>query len=145
MSSLPKILKTKRVFAYAIYNNLRMTPPKDYPTVAEIKSTINVILPALKEVVSGYLELFVKVQDLSEQIREKKFSDEEAQKKINVMNEDWKNYNQAHGSEIVDVVLDEEGFKTLKSQFERDKWGKNWLANIEEFAELTAAFDAAAH
>lgn len=139
-----KTLKTKRVFAYAIYNNLRMTPPKDYPTVAEIKSTINVILPALKEAVSEYLKLFVQVQDLAEQIKEKKFSDKEAQNKVDNINEMWKEYNQAHGNEIVDIVLDEEGFKTLKSQFERDKWGKNWLANIEEFAELSASFDEAA-
>ena len=139
-----KTLKIKRVFLYAIYNSLRQTPPKDYPTVAEIKSTINAILPALKEAVTGYIELFTKVQDLAEQVREKKLSEEESKAKVDAMNDQWKEYNTAHGNEVVDIVLDDESFKTFKAQFERDKWGKNWLANIEEFGELAAAFDEAA-
>ena len=138
-----KTLKIKRVFIYSIYNNLRNTPPKDYPTVAEIKSTINVILPVLKEAVSEYLELFVKVQDLAEQVREKKLSEEESKVKVDAMNAQWREYNTTHGDEVVDIVLDDESFKTFKAQFERDKWGKNWLANIEEFGELLEAFDAA--
>lgn len=138
-----KTLKTKRVFAYAVYNHLRNTAPKDYPTVAEIKSTISSILPALKESVAGYLELFSKVQDLADLVKGGKLSEEESRKSVEEMNAKWKEYNQVHGNEIVDVVLDEESLKTLKTQFERDKWGKNWFANIEEFAEFADSLAAA--
>jgi len=138
---MSKTLKTKRVFVYAIYNNLRMTPPKDYPTVQEIKSTINSILPALKEAVSGYLDLFKKVEALGERIRnDKDLPEAESKKLIDAMNAEWKEYNQAHGNDLVEVALDEEGMKTLKGQFERDKWGKNWIATIEEYSELLDAF-----
>jgi hypothetical protein len=49
-------------------------------------------------------------------------------------------YNKEHGIEVVDVELDEEGFKTFKMQFDRENWGKGWVANIEEFGELENAF-----
>ena len=57
-----KILKTKRVYVYAIYNSLRSTPPKDYPTTEEIKTTITEILPAFKTHISEYLEMIKKAE-----------------------------------------------------------------------------------
>ena len=135
-----KTLKTKRVFVYAIYNNLRNTPPKDYPSTAEIKSTIQVILPALKETVSGYVDLMKKAEELSVRLQDKNLAKEEGDKLVTSMNDEWKGYNKEHGNDIVDLTLDEEGFKTLKAQFEREGWGKKWIATIEEFGELLEAF-----
>jgi len=135
-----KTLKVKRIFAYTIYNNLRNTPPKDYPTTGEIKSTISSILPALKEHISEYLEMLKKAEDLSVKVAEKELSEKDVQAKINGYNEEWRKYNRDHGNEIVEVSLDEEGFKTLRSQFDRENWGKKWVANIEEFGELESAF-----
>src|SRR3990167_8394436 len=136
-----KTLKTKRVFAYAIYNNLRNTPPKDYPSTAEIKSTISSILPALKEAVSGYGDLMLKAQDLAVKIQENKdLPKEEGDKLVSAMNDEWRAYNKEHGEDVVEIVLDEEGMKTLKAQFEREGWGKKWIATIEEFGELLEAF-----
>ena len=135
-----KTLKIKRIFAYTIYNNLRNTPPKDYPTTGEIKSTISSILPALKEHISEYLEMMKKVEDLSVKVAEKEFSEADVKTKIDGYNEEWRKYNKEHGIEIVDVSMDEESFRIFKVQFDRDNWGKKWVANIEEFGELMEAF-----
>lgn len=138
-----KTLNVKRVFAWAIYNNLKNTPPKDYPTTGEIKSTISDVLPALKIHVGEYADKIKDAEELSVQVQAKKLSEEEAKAAVDKINDAWRAYNKEHGQEIVAIELDEEGFKTLKAQFDREGWGKKWLANIEEFGELMEAFDAA--
>lgn len=138
-----KTLKIKRVFAFAIYNNLKNIPPKDYPTTGEIKSTIGVILPALKQHLTEYFEMVKKAEELSEKMQAKEISEAALKIKLEEYNDIWKKYNRKEGNELVDVSLEDEGFKVLKAQFERNDWGKKWVANIEEFGELTDAFEAA--
>ncbi len=58
------------------------------------------------------------------------------------LNDEWRVYNKEHGSELIEISLDDEGFKTLKAQFDRENWGKKWVANLEEFGELLQAFEA---
>lgn len=135
-----KTLKIKRVFAWTIYNNLRQTPPKDYPTTAEIKSTITDVLPALKKHVAFYLDKMKEAEELSVKVLEKKLTEEESRVALDKINDEWRIYNKKNGSEIVDIVLNEESFKILKEQFDREGWGKKWVANIEEFGELLEAF-----
>lgn len=138
-----KTLKTKRVFAWAIYNNLRNTPPKDFPTTGEIRSTINSILPALKDHASGYTDLLKKAEDLSVLVADKKLDEAASKEAVDKINVEWKEYNKAHGEEIVEILLDEESFKTLKAQFEREGWGKKWIATLEEFGQLLESFTEA--
>jgi len=102
-----KTLRIRRIFAYTIYNNLRNTPPKDYPTTGEIKSTISSVLPTLKEHISEYLKMLKKAEDLSVKVASKELPEEEVKVKIDEYNEEWREYNRDHGSEIVDVSLDE--------------------------------------
>ena len=135
-----KTLKLKRVYVYAIYNNLRSTPPKDYPTTDEIKTTISEILPAFKNHIGEYLELVKRAEEISAAVGAKEVTEEEIKPKMDKINLDWKNYNKDHGQELVDVSLDGSVFTTLKNQFNREDWGKKWLVNIEEFAELIEAF-----
>ena len=135
-----KTLKTKRVFAWAIYNNLRGTAPKDFPTTGEIKNTITSVLPALKAQVEPYIELLKKAEELSARVASKELDEAAAKEAVDKINVEWKAYNKDHGNEIVEVVLDDESFKTLKTQFEREGWGKNWIANLEEFGELLEQF-----
>ena len=138
-----KTLKIRRIFAYTIYNNLRNTPPKDYPTTGEIKSTIGVILPALREHIGDYLEMVKRAEELSEKSKSKKLTEKEIKAKLDKYNDEWRDYNKDKGNEIVGVSLDEEGFKTFNDQFNRENWGKKWVVNIEEFGELIAAFEEA--
>jgi len=138
-----KTLKIKRVFVYTIYNNLRNIPPKDYPTTGEIKSTISSILPALKEHLGGYLEYVKKAEVLSARVVAKDVAEAEVQSTLDAYNAEFRKYNQEQGVEVVEVSIDEEGMRTLRTQFDREGWGKKWVANIEEFGELLGAFEEA--
>ena len=135
-----KTLKIRRVFAWAIYDNLKRTPPKDYPTTGEIKSTISDVLPALKEVVAFYAGKITEATDLSDKGINKEIGEEEVKAAVDKINDEWRTYNREHGNEVVEISLDAEGFKTLKAQFDREGWGKKWVANIDEFSELLEAF-----
>mgnify|MGYP001578594773 FL=1 len=135
-----KTLKLKRVFAYTIYRSLKSTPPKEYPSTGEIKLTINDILPALKKNIEEYVKMSAKVDALSVKVQAKELKESELQGEVDKINEEFKDYNKEHGNEIVEVALDGESFTALKSQFERDDWGKTWVQNIEEFSELMDVF-----
>lgn len=137
-----KTLKVRRVFALSMYNNLRNVPPKDYPSTGEIKNTLSV-LPVLKELAAGYLDVFKRASELSEKLSAKSVSDEEHKVAVEKLNEELKAYNGEHSNDVVDVVLDEDCMKTLKTQFERDGWGKKWVVTVEEFGELLEAFNEA--
>lgn len=139
-----KTLKIRRVFAWAIYDNLKRTPPKDYPTTGEIKSTISDVLPALKNHVVEYVKRIEQATELSDRSIAKEIGEEEVKAGVEKINDQWRAYNREHGNDVVEVALDDEGFKILKSQFDREGWGKKWVANIDEFSELLEAFAAAA-
>lgn len=134
-----KTLKIKRVYAYAVYNALRKTPPKDFPTTGEIKTTISDVLPALKEASAEYMNMVKQAEELAVKVAAKELSEEEAKTAVDKINEVWKAYTKEHGEEVVDIALESEAFTTLKAQFEREKWGTTWLANIEEFGEFSDA------
>lgn len=135
-------MQLQRVFVYSVYNHLRNTAPKDYPTTGEIKETISAILPALKEHVVGYLDILSKAEPLRERLVKKEITEKEALPEFDKINAELKEYNIEHGTEICDIVIDEEGFKTLKAQFDRENWGTDWTSNLEEYAEMEAAFAA---
>ena len=134
-----KTLKTKRVFAYAVYNSLRKTPPKDFPTTGEIKITISDILPAFKTHAAQYVEMIKQAEELSVKLAAKELTEEQSKKAVEVINDSWRVYTKEHGDDIVDIALEGEAFTTLKAQFDREGWGATWLANIEEFGEFSDA------
>ena len=138
-----KTLNLKRVFVYSIYNHLRNTPPKSYPTTGEIKETISTVLPALREHVNLYAELLTRAESLSVKVAAKELTEEESKKQIEAINVEWREYNGSHGQEVCAVSLSDEGFKTLRGQFEREGWGSTWTANLDEYAEMTEAFSKA--
>ena len=137
-----KTLSIKRVYAWAIYDQLKHVPPKDYPTTGEIKSTITDILPALKVHVASYIEKIKEAEELSVRVVAKEIDEAQSKVAVDKINDAWRVYNKEYGMDIVDVVIDDEGFNTLKAQFDREGWGKKWLANIEEFGELLESFAA---
>ena len=134
-----KTLKIRRVFAYAVYNALKRTPPKDFPTTGEIKTTIAEIMPVLKVQAAKYVEFLKQAEELAVKVAAKELTEEASKKAVDAINDAWKLYTKEHGDEKVDVVLEGEAFTTLKAQFEREKWGTTWLANIEEFGEFSDA------
>ena len=56
-----KTLTLNKIYCLTIYNNLRSTPSKDYPTTEEVKETIE-LLPKLKEQAQGYVDI-LKIRD----------------------------------------------------------------------------------
>jgi len=138
-----KTLKIKRVFAYAIYNSLRNTPPKDYPTTAEIKNTIGEVLPAIKEHIVEYVNMQKRVIEISERVAGDEAALKAVQPQVDVINVEWRKYTKEHGHDIIDIKLDGDAFKTLKDQFNRQDWGTKWLVSIEEFGELLKSFEDA--
>ena len=85
-----KTLKIKRVFAWAIFDNLKRTAPKDYPTTGEIKSTISDVLPALKEHVKFYSEKIVEATELSDKGISKEVGEEEVKLAVDKINDEWR-------------------------------------------------------
>ena len=141
---MPKTLKIKRVFAWSIYNNLRNTPPKDYPTTGEIKNTISVVMPGLREHITTYVEMAKEASDLQDKLINKEITSDEVNSKTDEINKKFREYNKEHAQDVIEVSFDDDAFKTFKDQFERDNWGKRWVANIEEFGELIESFAEAA-
>ena len=142
--SAQKTMKLKRVFVLSVYNNLRSTKPSEFPTAGEIKDTISTILPALKEHVATYAEMTTQAEALALKVSTKEINEEDAKKAVDAINEAWRDYTKASGQDVCDVVLTEEGFKTLRSQHEREGWGPKWTANLDEYAEMAEAFAEAA-
>ena len=137
-------MKLRRVFVLSVYNNLRSTPPKDFPTAGEIKDTISSILPALKDHIGTYAEMTTQAEALAIKVSAKEVNDEEAKKSVDEINEKWRAYTKEHGQEICEISLSEEAFKTLRAQHEREGWGPKWTANLDEYAEMAEAFTEAA-
>ncbi|OGK92131.1 MAG: hypothetical protein A2X50_00280 [Candidatus Rokubacteria bacterium GWF2_70_14] len=135
-----KVLKLKRVYVLSVYNNLRTTPPRDFPTAGEIKDTISTILPALKEHISTYAEMTTRAEALALKVSTKEIDEEGAKKAVDAINEEWREYTKQSGKDVCEVALSEEGFKTLRSQFEREAWGPKWTSNLDEYGEMAEAF-----
>ena len=146
-----KTLKLKKIFVYTLYNNLKNTPAKVYPTTEEVLETLK-LLPKLKEPVQDYISLMLKVEDVHKEYKPKLkgLSDEETKKvskekkeKLDKLNEEIIDYNSEHSADACEIKLDEATLKSLKAQFERNDWGKAWVVNIEEFGEILAALEEA--
>ena len=114
-----KTLSVKRVYAYAVHNSLRKTPPKDFPSTGEIRKTITDIIPAFRVHVEEYQEMIKQAEELSVRLAAKELPEEEAKKAVDAIIDKWRVYNKEHGNEMVDVELSSEAYAMLKMQFER--------------------------
>lgn len=141
--SEPKTLNLKRIFVLSIHDNLKNTPPKDFPTTEEIKNTISHILPSLKEHIEEYGKLQEEAKELQLKLASKELSEEEVKHKVEDINARWKKYTSESGQDVCAVSLTPEAFTTLKSQYDRKDWGTKWTANLDEFAEVSEAFTEA--
>ena len=146
-----KTLTLNKIYCLTIYNNLRSTPSKDYPTTEEVKETIE-LLPKLKEQAQGYVDILKirddiyveykkKLKGLSED--EAKLVQEELNNKINEINEKIAEYSLEHAKDVCELKLSEDSLKVLKTQFERNGWGAKWVASVEEFGEILLALEEA--
>src|SRR3990167_871114 len=100
-----KTLKIRRVFAWAIFDNLKRTPPKDYHTTGEIKSTISDVIPALTDAVAEYSARIIRAVELSEKAAAKEISEDEVKAGVDKINDEWRAYNRESGNDVVEIVL----------------------------------------
>lgn len=121
---------------WAIYNGLKNTPPKDFPTAGEIRTTISSVLPILRPHLEEYERVMERVRDLSIVVDEGSKSEDEVKNITEEINRDFKKYGAEHGDDLIEVQVDKEFVKTLSGQFLRPGWGNRWFGKIDEFAEF---------
>ena len=133
-----KTLKTKRINVVIAWNNLRLVPPKDIPTIQEMEKTSE-IFTALEEVIPDFVKLIMEGEELRKELSKTGDLPESEIKKANeewqVKNKKWQQETNLlevkTGDEILEIEFENDQFNTFFQQCER--WGKNWFGNIKEY------------
>lgn len=133
-----KQLNTKRINVVIAWNNLRLVPPKEIPTIQEMEQTSE-IFTVLEEAIPEFVELIMEGETLRKELSKTGDLPEAETKKANedwqVKNKKWQQKTNAletkTGDEIISVEFENEQFNTFFQQCER--WGKNWFGNIKEY------------
>lgn len=131
-----KILKTKRRFVNVVYLFLKRLPPKDYTTTGEIEIVMNDIIPSFKPLVKEYTQFGEQADEISKRFDNKEINEDGFKKGMGEINREFRNYNDVHGNEKVEIQLDREAFNSLMNMFNRDTMGKNWFSSIEDYMEF---------
>lgn len=135
-----KQLTTKKIYLYLIYNNLRRTPPREYPDTNEMVVTVDEILPALKLASAEFIEFLKQSDDINNDLSSDKVTQEDARAKIIELQKTVTAFELSpEGSVSVSVDLSPSAFSILQTQFER--WGKGntekqipgWFNKLEDF------------
>jgi len=138
-----KTLKTKRINVVIAWNNIRLVPPKDIPTIVEMERTSE-IFTVLEEAIPDFVELITEGETLRKELSK---TGDLPEAEIKKANEDWQAKNKKWqqqtnalevktGDEIIEVAFENEQFNTFFQQCER--WGKNWFSNIKEYLAFRA-------
>ncbi|MCX6724249.1 MAG: hypothetical protein NT155_03720 [Candidatus Staskawiczbacteria bacterium] len=127
-----KSLTSKTINFFICWNNLRIVPPKLFPTIQEIEKTSEIL-----EILEKEIPNFVKLVMEGEEMRKESPISPEKQ-------EDWNNRTKIlgnkEGGKILTVEFENDQFNTFFQQFER--WGKDWFSNIKEFLEFRRDMNA---
>ena len=126
-----KQLSTKKIFSYILYNGLKTTPPKDYPSMEEMMSTVDEILPALEKGCLEFVEFRKRADEINVQLASGKLQQEEAGLKLAELQKEVRIFEAEKGEVIVVVDLESAAFAVVGQQFER--WGKQWFNKLEDF------------
>lgn len=139
-----KSLSTKKIYVYLVYQNLKRTPPREYPDTNEMVVTVDEILPAL-EVASGEFVGFSKrADDINNALAAGSTTQEEARAKIEDLQKEVRVFEASpEGTAAVTVELSVSAFGILSAQFER--WGKGntekqipgWFSKLEDFVTFS--------
>jgi len=125
-----KTLKTKKVNVAVCWNSLRLMPPKEFPTMAELEAT-TAILDKLQEGIPDFVKSSKELEKMNDEIILGKINDKEVEDvRKNYFKESSK-LELETGDEIVEVEFENGEFNTFFQQFER--WGKLWFPRLEGF------------
>ena len=125
-----KQLKTKKINIVICWNNLKNTPPKEFPTMNEMEK-----MPDLLDLFEGAISEFVEIIKVGEEMNNKIISGEVTGDDVMRSRKEWgeksrKIEAKEKGKEII-VEFENEEFNTFFQQFER--WGKNWFNDLREY------------
>lgn len=133
-----KTLTTKTINVVICWNNLRLVPPKDVPTIQEMERTSE-IFTILEDAIPDFVKLIMEGEELRKELAKTGELPEDEIKKANeewqIKNKKWQNttnaLEQKTGDLVISVDFENEEFNTFFQQCER--WGKNWFGNIKEY------------
>ena len=131
---MSKTLHTQRRLAYLVFNNLKNTPPKNFPTLDEMDLTVNDILPVFEGEVEGYIQIRKHAEDINLKLSINEVTQKEADDMIKELNIDAAKFEGQHKNDEVEVEFENSPFNTLFQQFER--WGKEWFRTLEDFVDF---------
>lgn len=126
-----KQITTKRIFAYIVHQNLKRTPPKEFPDITEMVTTVDEIIPAFEKDVLEFVSFRKQADEINNQLAAGSVTQEDATAKITQLQKDVRKYEIEHGDEPVTVDLETATLGTFNTQFER--WGKVWFDKIDDF------------
>ncbi len=133
-----KKLKLKRIHILSCWNNLRATPPKEFPTIDEMEKT-GEILDALKEQINGFLPLIEKGEKINREINSGSLKPEKIMEKRREFIKESEEIENKIGQDMVEIEFENDAFNTFFQQFER--WGKNWFSRVDEFLSARKSFN----
>jgi hypothetical protein len=130
-----KKIELKKVAAAIVWNGLKSTPPKEFPTMGEIESASRVIediekaIPEFVDIIKGGEEIKNEMmksvgQKLPASLQKKR--EEYMRKSTEVETK--------KGKEMVKIEFEDDDFNNFFQQCER--WGKNWFTNIGGLMEF---------
>ena len=146
-----KKIELKRDTVFVIQRQLKGLPPRLVPTTQEIIITATKVVPALEKHVSEYLKLIEQRVKMAKKLKNDKMTQKEFDDESEKLSKEWDTYNDAHADDTVIVKLEDEEFKTLYEQFQRedkelgknDIWGRSWVATTNDYIKVDAAFKKA--
>jgi hypothetical protein len=139
-----KSLSTKKIYVYLIYQNLKRTPPREYPDTNEMVVTVDEILPALESVSAEFITFSKRADDINNDLAADKTTQEEARTKIEELQKEVRAFeSSAEATGFVTIELNSSAFGILSAQFER--WGKGnsekqipgWFNKLEDFVNFS--------
>ncbi|OIO42837.1 hypothetical protein AUJ63_01765 [Candidatus Pacearchaeota archaeon CG1_02_35_32] len=122
-----KNLELKKVSIAVVWNGLKSTPPKEFPTIGEIESASKV-LDKLKETIPEFVKIIEEGEAIGNEIMSGKMTPELQKRREEYLKKTIEIENK-HGKEIVKIELEDEEFNAFFQQCER--WSKNWFNRID--------------
>lgn len=130
-----KAIKTKRVNLVICWSGLRNTSPKEFPNIAEMEKTTD-ILAVLKKGSGEFAGQIEEGEDINTDIQRKglKMDDEKAVKMRADFTARSTELEARKGSEIAKIEFEDAVYDIFVKQFER--WGRVWFYKLEPYLEF---------
>ena len=138
-----KSLSTKKIYLYLAFQNLKRTPPREYPDTNEMVVTVDEILPALEAAAGEFIGFSKQADEINNDLASGKTQQDEARAKIAELQKVVGAFEKDGGEAMVTVELSSSAFGIFSAQFER--WAKGntekqipgWFNKIEDFVTFS--------